>query len=94
MGSGIPPQGQGDARGSADARSSTEACLSWQKVQGRERSAVCCWCCWSTTRCPSEELCGLNSRSVVQRVVCGPTRTRGAFHDSSSRTHRTPVSGQ
>ena len=26
--SGFPPQGQGDARGSADARSSTDACLS------------------------------------------------------------------
>ena len=25
-----------DARGSADARSSTDACLSWQKVQRRE----------------------------------------------------------
>ena len=31
-----PPPRQGDARGSADARSSTDACLSWQKVQGRE----------------------------------------------------------
>ena len=31
-----PPQRQGDARGSADTRSSAEACLSWQKVQGRE----------------------------------------------------------
>ena len=32
----IPPPRQGDARGSADARSSTDACLSWQKVQRRE----------------------------------------------------------
>ena len=31
-----PPQGQGNARGSTDARSSADACLSWQKVQGRE----------------------------------------------------------
>ena len=31
-----PPPRQVDARGSADARSSAEACLSWQKVQGRE----------------------------------------------------------
>ena len=31
-----PPQGQGDACGSADARGSTDACLSWQKVQRRE----------------------------------------------------------
>ena len=33
--SGFPPR-QVDARSSADARSSTDACLSWQKVQGRE----------------------------------------------------------
>ena len=31
-----PPPRQGDARGSADARSSADAGLSWQKVQGRE----------------------------------------------------------
>ena len=31
-----PPPRQGDARGGADARSSAEVCLSWQKVQGRE----------------------------------------------------------
>ena len=31
-----PPPRQGDARGSADARRSTDACLSQQKVQGRE----------------------------------------------------------
>ena len=30
-----PPR-QVDARSSADARSSTDACLSWQKVQRRE----------------------------------------------------------
>ena len=34
----IPPPRQGDARGSADARSSVDACLSWQKVQRREAS--------------------------------------------------------
>ena len=34
--SGFPPPRQGDARGSADARSSADACLSWQKVQRRE----------------------------------------------------------
>ena len=33
--SGFPPR-QGNARGSADARSSADACLSWQKVQRRE----------------------------------------------------------
>ena len=32
---GVPPR-RVDARGSADARSSADACLSWQKVQGRE----------------------------------------------------------
>ena len=31
-----PPSRKVDARGSADARSSADACLSWQKVQGRE----------------------------------------------------------
>ena len=31
-----PPPRQGDARGRADARISADACLSWQKVQGRE----------------------------------------------------------
>ena len=36
-----PPQGQGDAYGSADARSTADACLSWQKVQGREANRRC-----------------------------------------------------
>ena len=36
-----PPQGQGDARGSADAGSSADACLSQQKVQRREANGRC-----------------------------------------------------